>query len=119
MSDSKKKILIVDDDESMRKMLIEYLSEGNFTLLEATNGEDAIQVASNEKPDVILMDANMPVLDGWSATMKIKELGLENTKIISITVFAERDSAESCGSDDYIRKPFSQQQLLDKISSYL
>jgi CheY-like chemotaxis protein len=115
------KILVVDDIADIRDLIIDQLSEiDSLEFHEAANGLEAIEVASECHPDIILMDANMPVMDGWSATMKIKENPeLAKAIIISVTAYPEKDTAINCGSDDYLKKPFEKRQLIEKIEHHL
>lgn len=118
-----RKILVVDDVDEIRELIIDQISEaeiGSFEFYEAENGLKAIEIAAGEKPDLILMDANMPVMDGWSASMKIKENPeLNHIIIISVTAYPERDTAMNCGSDDYLKKPFDREMLLEKVQHHL
>ena len=92
-------------------------------MLEAADGEAAIATAKTERPDLILMDIQMPVLDGYEATRQIKaDPAVKATPIIAVSSFAmkgDEDKARSAGCDYYITKPYSPMQLLRLIKGYL
>lgn len=123
--ESKKKILIVDDHERLR-MLVLATFKGNddYHIIEAGSGEDAIQLASSENPDLILMDLMMPgKFDGLEATRILK--GNENTQNIPIVFLTAKgqesdiDQGYQAGANDYIIKPFSPTELIQKVEKLL
>jgi CheY-like chemotaxis protein len=123
-SASKKiKVLVVDDTETDRELMIDILSFVGFEVQTAVNGQEAIELFAEWNPDIILMDINMPVMDGREATQKIKETKQGNlTPIIAVTasVFEEKKAEiMSSGVDDFIRKPYKENALLEKIKQYL
>jgi two-component system sensor histidine kinase/response regulator len=117
------RILIVEDKESNRQLLVELLSNLGFQVQEATNGQEALYIWETWQPQLILMDMRMPVMDGYEATRQIKAQETDSyPTIIALTanVFEEeRQKILSAGCDDVVRKPFQQEELLTKISQYL
>jgi CheY-like chemotaxis protein len=118
----KKKILIVEDDYSSRLYLNKALEHIGATLLNANDGKEALDVFNaNPDIDIILMDIQLPVLDGYTSTKMIRESG-RSVVIIAQTAYGFSDDRElilSSGFDDYLLKPISQKLLVDKISFYL
>ena len=115
-----KKILLVEDNEMNREMLLHRLERKGFEVEVAKNGQDALDhLNSNHKPDIILMDMSMPVLDGWEATRIIKSN--ENLKLIPIiglsanALESDKARAVEVGCDDYITKPINLDRLVEKI----
>ncbi|MEM1367082.1 MAG: PAS domain-containing protein [Cyanobacteria bacterium P01_H01_bin.15] len=117
------RILAVDDRLESRLLLVKLLSSLGFEVREASNGQEAIAVWSEWKPDLIWMDMRMPVMDGYTATQEIKRsLAGQATTIIALTASAfeeERASILAAGCNDFIRKPFREEVLLSKISEHL
>jgi DNA-binding response OmpR family regulator len=117
----KKKILIADDELYIRKLVTSALEE-DYIVLEASDGEEAINIARNQKPGLILMDILLPKLDGISACYILKSD--TNTRAIPIVMISGRtdrldqDYIKEIGADDYLAKPFDIQELLDKIDKY-
>ena len=118
----KKKILIVDDTEWNRDLLVQLL-EDDYDLVQAVNGEEGVEKAQAEKPDLILMDLGMPVMDGWEATRRIKANGeLKNIPIIAVTSHAmvgDEVHAREAGCDDYVPKPIDETELMEKMKKLL
>jgi two-component system cell cycle response regulator DivK len=119
---AKKKILIVDDTEWNRDLLVQLL-EDDYDLVQAVNGEEGVEKAQGEKPDLILMDLGMPVMDGWEATRRIKANGeLKHIPIIAVTSHAmvgDEVHAREAGCDDYVPKPIDETELLEKMKRLL
>jgi two-component system, cell cycle response regulator DivK len=119
---TRKKILIVDDTEWNRDLLVQLL-EDDYELVQAVDGEQAVKATEREKPDLILMDLGMPVMDGWEATRKIKANGeLKRIPIIAVTSHAmvgDEIHAREAGCDDYVPKPIDENELLEKIKRLL
>jgi two-component system cell cycle response regulator DivK len=92
-------------------------------LIEATNGQEGIELARKERPDLILMDIQLPVIDGYEATRRIKgDAVLGSIPIIAVTSYAlsgDETKARTAGCDGYVTKPFSPRQLLAKVREYL
>jgi serine/threonine-protein kinase len=115
------RILLVEDEEMNRDMLGRRLSRKGFEVVLAVDGEQAIEMARRERPDLILMDMSLPVLDGWEATKRIKaSADTAHVPIIALTAHAmtgDRDRALGVGCDDYDTKPVDLARLLDKIGA--
>jgi two-component system, cell cycle response regulator DivK len=118
-----KRILVVEDQEDNRRILRDLLTSVGFQLFEAEDGEQGVASAETHRPDLILMDIQMPNLDGYEATRRIKaNPQLREIPIIVVTSYAlsgDEDRARAAGCDDYITKPYSPRQLLAKIKQHL
>ena len=118
-----KRILIVEDQEDNRTILRDALSTVGYELIEALNGEDGVKLAQNERPDLILMDIQLPKMNGYEATQQIKSIAeLKTIPIIAVTSYAlsgDEVKARAAGCDGYIAKPFSPRELLAKVRKYL
>ena len=118
-----KRILIVEDQEDNRMIMRDVLSAAGYELIEAVNGKDGVSRAQSDRPDLILMDIQMPVLDGYEATRQIKaDPNLKSTPIIAVTSYAlsgDEAKARAAGCDGYVSKPFSPRQLLASVREYL
>jgi CheY-like chemotaxis protein len=119
---AKKKILVVDDTDWNRDLLVQLL-EDDYDILQAVDGEDGIKKAEQEKPDLILMDLGMPVMDGWEATRRIKaNQELKAIPVIAVTSHAmvgDEIAAREAGCDDYLAKPVDENELIRKIKKFL
>ena len=117
------RILVVEDNEMNRDMLSRRLSRHGYEILIAIDGETGIEAAREGKPDLILMDMSLPVMDGWEATRRLKgDAALKNIPIIALTAHAmasDRDKAIEAGCDDYDTKPIELQRLLAKMTALL
>ena len=118
-----KRILIVEDHEDARRILRDMLETTDYELVEAENGEQALAAVARQRPDLILMDIQLPVLDGYEATRRIKaDPALRSIPIIAVTSYAlsgDEAKARAAGCDDFIPKPYSPRQLLAKVRQYL
>ncbi len=118
-----KRILVVEDQEDNRAILRDLLQSVGYELIEAVNGEEALSMAVKHKPDLILMDIQLPVVDGYEATRRIKaEPALKGIPVIAVTSYAlsgDEEKAREAGCDDYVTKPFSPRDLLAKVQAYL
>jgi two-component system, cell cycle response regulator DivK len=118
-----KRILIVEDQEDNRAIMRDLLNDAGYDLIEATNGQDGVTLAQSERPDLILMDVQLPVMDGYEATRRIKSnVELKSIPVIAVTSFAlsgDEGKAQLAGCDDYLAKPFSPRLLLAKIREHL
>jgi two-component system cell cycle response regulator DivK len=118
-----KHILVVEDQEDNRQILRDLLANAGYRLTEAENGEEALAAVEQQAPDLILMDIQLPVLDGYEATRRIKaNPSLRAIPIIAVTSYAlsgDEDKARAAGCDDFVPKPYSPRQLLIKIREYL
>jgi two-component system, cell cycle response regulator DivK len=118
-----KRILIVEDQEDNRAILRDLLSRAGYALIEAADGEEGVKLAQREQPDLILMDIQLPVIDGYEATRRIKGVAeLKSIPIIAVTSYAlsgDEARARAAGCDGYVTKPFSPRELLTKVRTYL
>ncbi|MBV8521981.1 MAG: response regulator [Acetobacteraceae bacterium] len=119
----RRRILIVEDQEDNRRILRDLLSNAGFELVEAITGEEGVRLAAIHRPDLILMDVQMPVLDGHEATRRIKaQPDLHNIPIIVVTSYAlsgDDAKAKAAGADAYVSKPFSPRELLSIVRRFL
>jgi two-component system cell cycle response regulator DivK len=117
------KILIVEDNEMNRDMLSRRLAKRGFTVVMAVDGQQGVDMARSEKPDLVLMDMSLPVMDGWAATRAIKaDAATASTPVIALTAHAmagDREKALAAGCDDYDTKPIELPRLLEKIGKFL
>lgn len=117
------RILLVEDNEMNRDMLSRRLIRRGFEVSMAVDGEQGVQMAQANKPELILMDMSLPVLDGWEATRRLKaNPETQNIPIIALTAHAmegHREKALEAGCDDYDTKPVDLQRLLSKIEANL
>lgn len=117
------KILLVEDNELNRDMLSRRLERRGFTIVMAVDGAQGVQLAEAERPDLILMDMSLPVLDGWEATRQIRNNPLTATvPIIALTAHAmssDEQKAREAGCDDFDTKPVELSRLLEKITAAL
>lgn len=117
------RILLVEDNELNRDMLSRRLTRRGFEVVIAEDGQRAVDMASSEKPDLILMDMSLPVIDGWEATRRVKADPATTTiPIIALTAHAmasDRQQALDAGCDDYDSKPIDIERLLGKIAAFL
>ena len=117
------RILVVEDQEDNRRIIRDLLMSAGYELIEATDGEAGVRLAETERPDLILMDIQLPVLDGHEATRRIKaNPELRSIPIIVVTSYAlsgDDAKAAQAGCDAYVAKPFSPRQLLGTIRKFL
>ena len=117
------KILIVEDNEMNRDMLSRRLERRGFTIVMAVDGQQGVEMTRSERPDLILMDMSLPVMDGWAATQAIKaDAELAKIPVIALTAHAmagDREKAMAAGCDDYDTKPIELPRLLEKIGKFL
>jgi two-component system cell cycle response regulator DivK len=118
-----KRILVVEDQEDNRRILRDLLTSVGYEVIEAVTGEEGVSSAKSHRPDLILMDLQLPVLDGYEATRRIKaDPALSHIPIIAVSSYAlngDDVKALEAGCDAYISKPFSPRELLAKIREYL
>jgi two-component system, cell cycle response regulator DivK len=114
-----KRILVVEDQPDNRQIIRDVLAPTDYEITEAENGEEALAAIAKQRPDLILMDIQLPIMDGYEATRRIKtDLNLRSIPVIAVTSYAlsgEEKKARAAGCDDYVPKPFSPRQLLAKI----
>ena len=115
------KILLVEDDEMNRDMLSRRLLKRGYEVVMATDGEQGVQMARSEGPDIILMDMSLPVMDGWAATRELKaDNGTASIPVIALTAHAmagDQEKALAAGCDDFDTKPIELPRLLGKIEA--
>jgi len=115
-----KKILAVDDERHMLRLIEYNLSNSGFKVIPASNGEDALKIASSEKPDLILLDIKMPGMDGYEVCTKIKnDPGTSQIPIIFVSIMADDEKTKAMGASSYILKPFSPDILLKEVMDVL
>jgi two-component system, cell cycle response regulator DivK len=118
-----KRILVIEDTEDNRRILNDLLTNAGFELFEASDGESGVAMAERHKPDLILMDIQLPVFDGYEATRRIKaNPALKHIPIIAVTSYAlsgDKQLAVDAGCDGYVAKPFSPRQILAKVREFL
>jgi two-component system, cell cycle response regulator DivK len=118
-----KRILVVEDQEDLRGVLRTLLTGSGYEMIEAVDGQAGVEKAKSDRPDLILMDIQMPVLDGYDATRQIKaDPNLKAIPIIAVSSFAmkgDEEKARAAGCDHYVTKPYSPVQLLRIIRGFL
>ena len=117
------KILLVEDNEMNRDMLSRRLERKGYEVVVAEDGKQGVAMAQTEKPDLVLMDMSLPVLDGWEATRRLKANALTSAiPVIALTAHAmssDREKALAAGCDEYETKPVEMNQLLKKMVGLL
>jgi two-component system cell cycle response regulator DivK len=118
-----KKVLVVEDQEDNRRILRDLLAHSGYEVVEVEDGEQALGAAAAHHPDLILMDIQLPLMDGYEATRRIKaDPALRAIPIIVITSYAlsgDEEKARAAGCDAYVAKPYSPRDLIAKINAYL
>jgi two-component system cell cycle response regulator DivK len=118
-----KRILVVEDQDDNRRIIRDLVTSVGYELIEAEDGEAGVRLAGSERPDLILMDIQLPVLDGYEATRRIKaDPELRAIPIIVVTSYAlsgDDQKAVAAGCDAYVAKPFSPRELLATIRRFL
>jgi two-component system cell cycle response regulator DivK len=118
-----KRILVVEDQEDNRRIVRDLLTTSDYEVIEAENGEEALAAVAKQPPDLILMDIQLPILDGYEATRRIKaDPSLSSIPIIAMTSYAlsrHEEKARAAGCDDFVPKPYSPRQLLATIRKFL
>jgi two-component system, cell cycle response regulator DivK len=119
----RKCVLVVEDQEDNRRIVRDMLTATDYQVIEAEDGEQALAAVAKRRPDLILMDIQLPVMDGYEATRRIKrDPLLSSIPIIAVTSYAlsgDEEKARAAGCDDFVPKPYSPRQLLAKIRQYL
>ena len=117
------KILLVEDNEMNRDMLSRRLLRNGFEVVMAVDGQQAVDMATSDKPDIILMDMSLPVLDGWEATRQVKaNAATKAIPVIALTAHAmaeDEQKARAAGCDDFDTKPVDIARLVGKINALL
>ena len=120
---SNRRILLVEDNQDNMTLIADVLQSLNYAVIQATNGQQGVEIATAEKPDLILMDLSLPQMDGWTATRHIKaNPDLTQIPIIALTAHAmigDRERALQAGCDDYLTKPINLRELATKLAQYM
>ena len=114
------RVLVVDDEADIRELVRELLGRAGYDVLEAPNGSEALRVFYAQQPDFVILDVQMPVLDGWETLARIREVS--DVPVLMLTARAEElDKVRGlrAGADDYITKPFGRQELLARVGANL
>jgi two-component system cell cycle response regulator DivK len=118
-----KTILVVEDQEDNRQILRDLLDNAGYDMFEAENGQEALDALATRRPDLILMDIQLPIMDGYETTRRIKaNPDLKDIPIIVVTSYAlsgDESKAREAGCDAYVTKPYSPRALLAKIREFL
>ena len=118
-----KRILVVEDQADLRGILRDLLTGSGYDVVEASDGRDGVAKAQSERPDLILMDIQLPVLDGYETTRQIRtDPDFKTTPIIAVSSYAmkgDEEKARASGCDHYATKPYSPVQLLRIIQGFL
>lgn len=117
---SDRRILVVDDDADIRGLLKELLDRRGFAVTEARDGQEALRAFYEERPDLVVLDIQMPVLDGWKTLERIRELS--DVPVVMLTARSselEKTRGLRGGADDYVTKPFGRQELLARVDALL
>jgi CheY-like chemotaxis protein len=119
---SMKKVLVVEDVDFNRDLVVQLL-EDKYHVIEAVNGQEGLELAERERPQLILMDLSLPVMDGWEATRRLKANdNLRSIPVIALTAHAmkgDEEKALAAGCDDYLVKPLDEDELITKIAKHL
>jgi CheY-like chemotaxis protein len=117
------KILLVEDNEMNRDMLSRRLERRGYEVVIAVDGNEGVSMATSEKPDLVLMDMSLPLMDGWEATRALKAaVGTKGIPVIALTAHAmstDREKALEAGCDDYDTKPIELPRLLEKMEALI
>lgn len=117
-----KKVLVVEDVDFNRELIVQLL-EDKYEVIEAVNGQQGVELAERERPELILMDLSLPVMDGWEATRRLKaNADLRTIPVIALTAHAmkgDKEKALAAGCDDYLVKPLDEDELMARIAKYL
>ncbi len=119
----KPRILVVEDQDDLRAILRDFLTASGYDVVEASDGGEGVAKAQSERPDLILMDIQLPVFDGYDTTRQIKaDPNLKATPIIAVSSYAmkgDEEKAHASGCDHYVTKPYSPVKLLALIKGFL
>ena len=119
----KKRILVIEDTHDNREIMRDLLTSAGYEIIEAVDGAAGVAMAAKERPDLILMDIQLPVIDGFEATRRIRAMPeLAHIPIIAVTSYAlggDEAKTRAAGCNGYVAKPFSPRQLLAKVREFL
>ena len=117
-----KKVLVVEDVDMNRELMVQLL-EDRYEVIAAVNGQEGVEAAERERPELILMDLSLPVMNGWEATRRLKaNPDLRSIPVIALTAHAmkgDRETALAAGCDDYLVKPIDEDELMEKMAKFL
>lgn len=117
------KVLVIEDNEKNRYLISFILKGEGFDVIEAVTGEEGVEKAMNERPDLVLMDIQLPGIDGLEATRRIRALPVNgNIQIIALTSYAmsgDRERALAAGCNGYVEKPINPDTIIEEIRRYL
>ncbi|MBL8119410.1 MAG: response regulator [Anaerolineae bacterium] len=117
------RILVVEDNRDNMTLIVDMLESLNYEVIKAQDGQRGVALANSERPDLILMDLSLPVMDGWTASSQIKaDASIRHIPIIALTAHAmagDRERALEAGCDDYVSKPINMAELSVKMSKLL
>src|SRR5919106_6400865 len=123
MTTDQRTIMVVEDYDDTRLLLKKGLESLGYSVLEASNGQEAVDIAEREHPDLILMDLDLPILDGIAATQRIRQQpNLGNVPIVAVTAYPmsyTHVKAFAKGCDEYMRKPIDMAELAELVNRYL
>jgi two-component system cell cycle response regulator DivK len=118
-----KTILVIEDHDDNRRIMRDLFTSSGYKVIEAVTGIEGLAMAETHIPDLILMDIQLPGIDGYEATRRIRSIsGIEKIPIIAVTSYAlsgDDKKAYEAGCNDYVTKPFSPRELLEKVKKYL
>ena len=118
-----RKILIVEDNEDSRELVVKVLKNKGYQTIEAADGEEALEKAAAEKPDLVLLDISIPKIDGYEVARRLKSNEeLKDIPIVALTAHAmkgDREKVIVAGFEGYISKPINVRELPDQVRSYL
>jgi two-component system cell cycle response regulator DivK len=118
-----KRVLVVEDQEDLRGVLRDLFTSSGYIVIEAVDGAAGVARAKSDRPDIILMDIQMPIIDGYEAARQIKaDPNLTSIPIVAVSSFAmkgDEEKARAAGCDEYVTKPYSPIQLLRMVRGYL
>ncbi len=116
VSDQQKKILVIEDDEDIRTVVVTRLTRAGYDTIVAVDGKDGLRRFYGDRPDLVVLDIAMPVMDGWQVLERLREVS-EVPVLILTAAIQERDKLRGLrsGADDYITKPFSGEELLARV----
>lgn len=120
---TKPKVLVVDDEDNLRKLVLATLESESYDLLEAKDGRQALEIATAERPDLVLLDVGLPELDGYQVCRQLRCNDMtKDAVVVMLTAMgqpADRSRGFDAGADDYFTKPFSPIALLNKVSEVI
>lgn len=111
-------VLIVDDDEATRRMIADALVAEGYTVWAAASGPEAIRSVRRQRPDLILLDVNMPGVDGWQVLAELRAAGPQTPVVVMTAGYLAQDRALSSGAQGYLGKPFEVQDLVEAVQAH-